>query len=381
MPSMQLRRDDVIVGVDTHKDNHVAVAIDGFGGRLGDIVVPTTIAGFEELLAFCLAFVGSAGRLIGFGVEGTGSYGVGLARYLRNHGHDVHEIARPARAAERRLAGKNDTIDAEHAARQLLAGHGLSTPKTADGAVETIRLVKIAYDGAVQARTTAMITLKATLATGSEALRAELETLTDHKLILACAALEGPTPLPPVRRGAPAVVVPGDPDVAMRHVLSSMAKRWLALHEEAKAHAASLKALTAAAAPQLVEAVGVGYDTAAQMLITAGDNANRIKSEAAFAKMCGACPIPAGSGKTNSWHRLYRGGNRQANAALYRVVIVRMRWHQPTIDYVARRTAEGMSKREIIRCLKRYLARELFRLLPAPDAIAKPVNGELEIAA
>ena len=381
MPSMQLRRDDVIVGVDTHKDNHVAVAIDGFGGRLGDIVVPTTIAGFEELLAFCLAFVGSAGRLIGFGVEGTGSYGVGLARYLRNHGHDVHEIARPARAAERRLAGKNDTIDAEHAARQLLAGHGLSTPKTADGAVETIRLVKIAYDGAVQARTTAMITLKATLATGSEALRAELETLTDHKLILACAALEGPTPLPPVRRGAPAVVVPGDPDVAMRHVLSSMAKRWLALHEEAKAHAASLKALTAAAAPQLVEAVGVGYDTAAQMLITASDNANRIKSGAAFAKMCGACPIPAGSGKTNSGLRLYRGGNRQANAALYRVVIVRMRWHQPTIDYVARRTAEGMSKREIIRCLKRYLARELFRLLPAPDAIAKPVNGELEIAA
>lgn len=167
----------------------------------------------------------------------------------------------------------------------------------------------------------------------------------------------------------------------MRHVLSTMAKRWLALHEEAKAHAASLKALTMAAAPQLVEAVGVGYDTAAQMLITAGDNANRIKSEAAFAKMCGACPIPAGSGKTNTRHRLYRGGNRQANAALYRVVIVRMRWHQPTIDYVARRTAEGMSKREIIRCLKRYLARELFRLLPAPDALAHPVGKELEMAA
>lgn len=145
-----------------------------------------------------MAFVGSAGRLIGFGIEGTGSYGAGLARYLRNQGQDVHEIARPARAAERRLAGKNDTIDAEHAARQLLSGHGLSTPKTADGAVETIR-VKIAYDGAVQARTTAMITLKATLATGSEALRAELEKLTDHKLVTACAALEGPTPLPPVR--------------------------------------------------------------------------------------------------------------------------------------------------------------------------------------
>lgn len=381
MPSMQLRRDDVIVGVDTHKDNHIAVAIDGLGGRLGDIAIPATIAGFEELLAFCLAFVGSAGRLIGFGIEGTGSYGIGLARHLRNQGHEVHEIARPARAVERRLAGKNDTIDAEHAARQLLAGHGLSTPKTADGAVETIRLIKIAYDGAVQARTTAMITLKATLATGSETLRAELEKLTDHKLITACAALEGPAPARPVRRGAPAVVVPTDPDAAMRHVLSSMAKRWLALHEEAKAHAASLKALTTAAAPRLLEAVGVGYDTAAQMLITAGDNTNRIKSEAAFAKMCGACPIPAGSGKTNNRHRLYRGGNRQANAALYRVVIVRMRWHQPTIDYVARRTAEGLSKREIIRCLKRYLARELFRLLPTPDAVTNPAARELEIAA
>lgn len=381
MSSMQLRRDDVIIGVDTHKDNHVAVAIDGLGGRLGDVVISATVAGFDELVTFCLALVGPAGSLIGFGVEGTGSYGVGLARYLRNHGHQVREIARPARAAERRLAGKNDTIDAEHAARQLLAGHGLSAPKTADGAVETIRLVKIAYDGAVQARTTAMITLKATLATGSEALRAKLEKLTDHKLITACAALEGPTPLPPVRRGAPAVVVPNDPEAAMRHVLSSMAQRWLALHEEAKAHAASLKTLTAATAPRLIEAVGVGYDTAAQMLITAGDNTNRIKSEAAFAKMCGACPIPAGSGKTNNRHRLYRGGNRQANAALYRVVIVRMRWHQPTIDYVARRTAEGLSKREIIRCLKRYLARELFRLLPTPDTTAEPRVDEPEIAA
>jgi len=167
----------------------------------------------------------------------------------------------------------------------------------------------------------------------------------------------------------------------MRHVLAAMAQRWLALHEEAKAHAATLKALTAAAAPQLLEAVGVGYDTAAQMLITAGDNAERIKSEAAFAKMCGACPIPAGSGKTNSRHRLYRGGNRQANAALYRVVIVRMRWHQPTIDYVARRTAEGLSKREIIRCLKRYLARELYRLLPPPNTVAVGGSEDLKIAA
>ncbi|HEX2297453.1 MAG TPA: transposase [Pseudonocardiaceae bacterium] len=105
------------------------------------------------------------------------------------------------------------------------------------------------------------------------------------------------------------------------------------------------------------------------MLVTAGDNTDRVRSEVAFAKMCGACPIPAGSGRTNGRHRLYRGGNRQANAALYRAVIVRMRWHQPTIDYVTRRTAEGLSKREIIRCLKRYLARDIYRRLP-------PLNSE-----
>ncbi|MFX1760692.1 IS110 family transposase [Rhodococcus pyridinivorans] len=379
MSSMQLRRDDVIVGVDTHKNTHVAVALDGFGGRLAELTVSATATGFEQMLEFCLALVGPTGQLIGFGIEGTGSYGVGLTRFLRRRGHQVHEIARPARAAQRRLAGKNDTIDAEHAARQLLAGHGLATPKTADGTVEMIRLIKIAYDGVVQARTTTMITLKATLATAGEDLRSTLEKLTDHKLVIACAALDTPAPRPPVRRGAPAVVVPTDPEAAMRHVLAVMAHRWLVLHEEAKAHAASLKALTAAAAPRLVEAVGIGYDTAAQMLITVGDNPGRIKSEAAFAKMCGACPIPAGSGMTNNRHRLYRGGNRQANAALYRVVIVRMRWHQPTIDYVTRRTSEGLSKREIIRCLKRYLAREIFHLLPGTEG-AQASGHEVLIA-
>lgn len=142
------------------------------------------------------------------------------------------------------------------------------------------------------------------------------------------------------------------------------------LHEEVKDHSRQLKKLTKQAAPRLVEAVGVGYDIAADMLTTAGDNSNRVMSEAAFAKMCGACPIPAGSGKTNGRHRLYRGGNRQANAALYRAVIERMRWHQPTIDYVTRRTKEGLSKREIIRCLKRYLAREIYHLLPTTTAHA-----------
>lgn len=136
-----------------------------------------------------------------------------------------------------------------------------------------------------------------------------------------------------------------------------------------------------AAPPQLVQAVGVGFDVAAEILVTAGDNRTRIRSEAAFAKMCGACPIPAGSGKTNGGHRLNRGGNRQANAALYRAVIVRMRWHQPTIDYVTRRTKEGLSKRETIRYLKRFLAREIYHLLPPVLLVAEPAASPLQAAA
>ncbi len=154
----------------------------------------------------------------------------------------------------------------------------------------------------------------------------------------------------------------------MRHVLASLARRWLSLHEEVTSLSWHLKQQTKTAAPQLVEAVGIGPDTAADMLIAAGDNTDRIRSESAFAKLCGVNPIPASSGKTHR-HRLNRGGNRQANAALYRTVIVRMRWHQPTIDYVERRTAEGLTKREIIRCLKRYVAREVYRLLPPSNVV------------
>lgn len=351
MTSMTLRADDVVVGVDTHKDEHAAVLLDGLGGRLAELTVPATPVGFAQLLTTAREHVGPAGRLVAFGVEGTGSYGAGIARFLRRHGHRVHEVNRPPRKGERRLSGKSDLIDAEHAARQVLGGGRLATPKTADGDVESLRLLKIARDTAVKARTAAMIALKATLVTADDELRGRLEPLTDAKLITVCAALDAGPNL-------------AGPDMAMRHVLGSLARRWLALHEEVAVHSRHLKRLTTNVAPRLVELVGVGFDIAAELLVTAGDNRDRVRSDAAFAKMCGACPIPAGSGRTNGRHRLYRGGNRQANAALYRAVIVRLRWHQPTIDYVARRTAEGLSKREIIRCLKRYLAREIYRRLP-----------------
>jgi transposase len=355
MTRITLRRDDVVVGVDTHKDEHAAVVLDGLGGKLAELVVPATAEGFAHLLTAAIGHVGPNGRLVAFGVEGTGSYGIGLARFLRRQGHHVREVNRPPRKGERRLSGKSDNIDAEHAARQVLGGAQLATPKSADGDVESLRLLEIARDTAVKARTSAMIALEATLVTAADELRAQLEPLTDHKLIQACAALDSAATL-------------AAPDAAMRHVLGSLARRWLQLHEEVTLHSRHLKTLTRAAAPRLLELVGVGFDIAAEMLVTAGDNSDRVLSEAAFAKMCGACPIPAGSGRTNGRHRLYRGGNRQANAALYRAVIVRMRWHQPTIDYVIRRTAEGLSKREIIRCLKRYLAREIYRRLPPSAA-------------
>lgn len=358
MGSLALQRGDVIVGVDTHKDQHVAVAIDGLGGILGEpLLIDATNDGYAELLAWALAL----GAVHVFAVEGCGSYGIGLARFLRRHGHPPVEVSRPPRAGERRLSGKSDTIDAEHAARTALAGKGIVTPKLADGQVEAIRLIKIARDTAVKSHTTAIITLKAVLVTASQELRDSLESLSDFKLLTACAALDGTGEL-------------ADPDTAMRHTLAALARRWFDLHAEIKIHSKALKALTRAAAPQLLDAFGVGLHIAAQMLITAGDNNDRVRSEAAFAKICGVAPIPTGSGKTNGRHRLNKGGNRQANAALYRAVIVRMRWHAPTIAYVERRTAEGLSKKDIIRCLKRYLARELYQLLPETTAASRPVE-------
>jgi transposase len=348
MASIALEPADVIVGVDTHKDEHVAVALDGLGARLGELTVHATAEGYAALLCWA----SSLGTIMSFGVEGCGSYGCGLYRFLRRSGELVTEVNRPARKGERRLSGKSDVIDAEHAAREVLAGRAKITPKAADGSIESIRLVRIARGTAVKAHSAAMITLKATLVTASAELRAELEPLSDFKLISACASL--------LTSGDVA-----DPGSAMSYVLSSLANRWLALHEEIKVHTRHLEQLVEQTAPSLVASFGIGPDIAGELLVAAGDNTDRIHSEAAFAKLCGVSPIPASSGKTQR-HRLNRGGNRQANSALYRTVIVRMRWHEPTIAYVKRRTADGLTKRDIIRCLKRYVAREVYGLLPAP---------------
>jgi transposase len=333
----------IIIGVDTHKHVHVAVAIDLLGARLGDHSATADRAGYADLMAWAHGL----GTIEAFGIEGTGSYGVGLASFVRRHAVRVVEVSHCDRR-KRRNNGKSDTIDAETAARSVLAGIATAIPKTADGASEMVRQIKIARDTAVKARSAAIITLKTLIVNAPGDLREALEPLTDRKLIDGCARL-----VPGVIR---------DPTASMKHALRSLANRWLALSAEIDAHDDVLDTVTMDATPTLREAFGIGADSAAEMMIVAGDNPTRVRSEAAFAKLCGACPIPASSGVTHR-HRLFRGGHRQANAALYRIVTVRMRWHQPTIDYVTRRTAHGLTKKDIIRCLKRFVAREIYNAL------------------
>jgi len=332
----------VIVGVDTHKHVHVAVAIDTWGRRLDDRSCAADAGGYQQLITWAERH----GGIAAFGIEGTGSYGAGLARAVRRAGHPVREVNRGDRRT-RRAAGKSDTVDAETAARSVLAGQATAIPKTADGAVEMIRHLKVARRTAVKARTAAMITLKQIIVTAPPALRETLRPLADPALLTRCRGLR--------------VGSIDTPTASAKHTLRSLARRWVALATEIVDHDRHLDRLTTETAPTLRDGFGIGADTAAELLIIFGDNPDRIHSEAAFAKLCGACPIPASSGMTTGRHRLYRGGHRQANAALYRAVIVRMQYHQPTITYVERRTAEGRTKRDIIRCLKRFLAREIFQ--------------------
>lgn len=339
--SEDVARRKVIVGVDTHKHIHVAVAIDHHGARLGDLSVSADTGGYTQLEAWAQAL----GRIDRFGIEGTGSYGAGLTSFLRRCGHRIVEVNRGDRRS-RRQNGESDTLDAEAAARSVLAGTSTNIPKTADGTAEMIRQIKIARDTARKGRTSAIICLKTVVVNSPAELRESLDAMGDKQLLKRCSLYR-----------------PGDVSDttgSAKHTLRALAKRWFDLDDEIADHDRLLDRLTAAASPTLRDGYGIGADTAAEMLIVFGDNPERIKSEAAFAKLCGTCPIPASSGLTNK-HRLYRGGHRQANAAIYRTVIVRMRFHQPTIDYVARRTAEGLSKKDIIRCLKRFVAREIYQ--------------------
>ncbi len=330
-------------GVDTHKDTHVAAVLNPVGVVLGTAEFPTTPAGYRRLLAWMRGF----GDLTVIGVEGTGAWGAGLARHLTGQGVRVVEVQRPNRQFRRRH-GKSDTADAIGAARAVQSGEATGEPKTADGSVEAIRLLSVARRSAIKARTQAANQMHAVVTTAPAELRTTLAGLNTKRLVERCARFHT----------TPATTPLG----AARRTLRLLARRWQALTTEIVELDAELDDLTADLAPTLRDLPSVGTQTAAALLLAAGDNPDRLERERSFAALCGTSPIDASSGRQQR-HRLNRGGDRTANAALYIIVVSRLRWHQPTRAYMQRRLAEGRSKKELIRCLKRYVARQVHRAI------------------
>lgn len=347
-------------GVDTHADVHVAAAIDAVGRELGCREFPTTPTGYAALLAW----LGSFGPLAMIGVEGTGMYGAGLTRVLQAAGVMVVEVDRPDRKA-RRYQGKSDPIDAYAAARAALSGRASGTPKTRTGTVEMIRTLRVARSGAVKAKALAWNQLKALIKTAPQELRERLRDLDGAALLDACTALRAargvaPEHAPHAKRRRPGVLA--DPTAACKRSLAVLARRIRALESEITELDDDLEPLITATAPTLLGLFGVGLDVAGQLLATAGDNPERLRSEAAFAHLCGVAPVPASSGKTTR-HRLNRGGDRHANHALWRIAMTRLRYDPDTRAYRDKRAKEQKTNKDIMRCLKRYIAREVHRAL------------------
>jgi len=333
----------VIGGVDTHGATHHAAALDaGTGKLLGDQQFPVTPAGYGQLAAWLRGF----GQVEQVGMEGTGSYGAGLFRYLDAEGVTVIEVDRPNRR-DRRRQGKSDPIDAIAAARAVLAGVATAIPKRRTGPVEAIRILRTTRAGVVKARVAALNQISGLIFCAPEDLHATLTGLSRADLIIRCARL---------RVDDTAIA---DPAAAAKFALRALARRVQNFDLEIDDADRQLHILTRATAPATSAIFGAGSDVTAQILATVGDNPDRITSEAALARLCGAAPVPASSGNTTR-HRLHRGGDRQANRALWVIVLSRLRWHEPTRAYVARRTAEGKTKKEIIRCLKRAIVREVY---------------------
>jgi transposase len=343
----------IVAGVDTHADTHHVAVLVFNGARVADAEFPATEAGYAELLAWLRGF----GRVHAVGVEGTGSYGAALTRHLHAAGVVVVEVNRPDRQ-QRRLKGKSDPLDAYAAAETVLAEKATAAPKLGTGIVEAIRALHLTRAGAVKTRTAAVNELRALLITAPTGLRDQLRSLTPAALIDACAQLQpDPTRL-------------ADPAHATRHALRVLARRHQQLTSEITDLTRHLTDLVAQACPTLLALHGVGVETAAQLLITLGDNPDRARTEAAFAALCGVAPIPASSGRTDR-HRLSRGGDRQANRALHMIICTRLATCERTRAYKHRRTTQGLSTKDIMRCLKRYLAREVFKALTSTNTPTK----------
>jgi transposase len=346
----------VIGGVDTHKDVHVAAVIDDLGRIRGTQSFPASRHGYRRLLGW----LQSHGEIIAVGVEGCGSWGAGLARFLTGHGVKVLEVNRPNRQ-DRRRDGKSDPVDAEAAARAVLSGRAKAIPKAGTGPVEALRQLRVARNGAIKARISASNQLHSLCDTAPDRIRAQVHGLSLRQKIAVC------------ERWRPSSV--NTPESAAKRAMASIARRWRSLDAEVKTLDHHLHAILDDVAKPLIAKHGVGYETAGQLLVTAGDNPDRLRHESSYAALCGSSPVKAHSGKSTRHHRLNRGGDRQANAALWTVVLTRMSNHPPTRDYVARRTKEGLSKPEIMRCLKRYLARELFPHVQSIVADTMPLTA------
>ena len=361
--SMLTAQPDGVVfgGIDTHKDMHVAALLDGAGMVLGTAEFPTTRAGYRQLLGWMRA----AGPIARVGVEGTGSYGAGICRQLSAAAVGVVEVNRPDRS-QRRRRGKSDVLDAVAAAEAARTGQRIAIPKSRDGQVEALRMLRLTRASAVKARSEAWQQLDQLLVTAPEGLRDRLRELPKMELIRLCAGWR------PNRRDA------ADPLVATRIGLKKLARRYLLLDEEIHDSDILLDGMVTELAPQLLAAFGIGTETAGQILVTVGDNPDRVHSESAFAMLCGVAPLPASSGKTQR-HRLNRGGDRQANRALHVIATTRKRWEPRTQAYLKKKTAQKHTEREATRCLKRHIAREVYYLLkpaltPLPVPPSRPAS-------
>lgn len=345
---MSDQRSAVVAGVDAHTDEHHVAVLDLQGRLLATAAFATTAAGYTELIGW-LRRHGTIDRV---GVESTGAYAAGLVRALHTEGISVVEVNQPHPHARQRL-GKSDPIDAELAARAALSGTATAQPKQTSGIVEAIRQLSVARAGALKARTAALQQLDDLLITAPEQLRSELRR---GRTLKARAALcLGLRPDPDRLH---------EPLQAAKLALRSLARRIRELDRELDQLDRQLERLAEAAAPRTIQLFGVGTQSACQLLVTAGQNIERLHSEAAFAKLCAAAPIQASSGRTKR-HRLDHGGDRQANRALHMIAVCRLRHDPRTRAYAAKRQADGLNRREILRCLKRYIARQTYHTLRA----------------
>ena len=351
----------VIAGVDTHKEFHVVVVVDELGRRLDQATFVATTRGYRNLTGWVMSF----GEVRAVGVEGTASWGAGLSRHLRARGLNVVEVNQPDRHRRRRR-GKSDRIDAEMAARSVLAGDATAVPKAGDGPVEALRQLRVARTGAMKARTAAANQLHSVCDTAPEQVRAQLRGLTTRRKVAVASRYRPGDPMTPTG-GA-------------KRALVTIARRWTTLDAEIRDLDQAIRTILDTIAAPLLARHGVGYDTAGALLCTAGDNPERLTTEASFASLCGTAPVPVSTGNSNR-RRLNRAGDRNANSALWTIVMVRLRSrHAPTVAYLERRLTQGHSKRDAIRCLKRFVAREVYldiRAITTP----RQQDAQLEIAA